>query len=309
MTNLNNSLNTSVLNTIEQSIQPLLKNVATFKRFKGFYTLTARSQRIDKYGKPYWIIKLSDISTTINVYCFNMNDFIEQLTINTLVQIEASLKQIDGYQYIRCAFLQKVDNAWVNNKLSIEALPSYYCNASSLLQKLKQLVDSINSLALKQFLAKVLVNNEVGRYYLQCPASLQHHHNYAGGLLAHSIDVANKMLANNNFNQKEHDIAIVAALLHDIGKTKTLAINGTRTALGLSVDHDELTLEICAPALAELDNVEPHTAILLRHIWTCASPNARYGYQAITPIATALQQADKQSAELNIGMHINPKIA
>ena len=309
MTNLIHSQKTSLSNTIEQSIQPLLKNVANFKRFKGFYTLTASTQKIDKYGKPYWIIKLSDISTTINVYCFNMNDFVKRLAVNSIVHIEASLKYVDGYQYIRCAFLQQTDSSSINNRLSIEALPSYYSNSSVLLHELKQLVDSIKSFALKQFLANVLVNNDIGRNYLQCSASLQHHHNYAGGLLEHSIDVANKVLNNNNFTQKERDIAIVAALLHDIGKTKTLSINGTRTALGMSVDHDELTLEICAPALAELDKVEAHTATLLRHIWTCASPNARYGYQAITPIATALQKADKESAELSISLNVNPKIA
>ncbi len=307
--NTNQKSSTLTPYSIEQSIQPLLKNVAKFKRFKGFYSLTASTQKIDKLGKPYWIIKLSDISTTINVYCFNMNDFVEQLAINSLVHIEASLKQIDGYQYIRCAFLQQPDSLSVSKKLSIHALPSYYSVSSAHLHDLKQLVDSIKSFALKQFLANVLINPDIGINYLQCPASLRHHHNYQGGLLAHSIDVANKMLSNNNFNQKERDIAIVAALLHDIGKTKTLSTNGTRTALGMSVDHDELTLEICAPALAELDKVEAKTAMLLRHIWTCASPNSRYGYQAITPIATALQQADKQSAELNISMNINSKIA
>ena len=108
MTNLINSHKTSY-NTIEQTVQPLLKNVSNFKRFKGFYTLTASSQKIDKYGKPYWIIKLSDISKTINVYCFNMNDFVERLAVNSFVHIEACLKRVDGYQYIRCAFLQQTD--------------------------------------------------------------------------------------------------------------------------------------------------------------------------------------------------------
>ncbi|MGL1889186.1 MAG: hypothetical protein OCD76_21920, partial [Reichenbachiella sp.] len=74
---------------------------------------------------------------------------------------------------------------------------------------------------------------------------------------------------------------------------------GHRTHLGNVVDHDELTLEICAEAFARLDKFEPQSALILRHILTCATPGARYGYQAITPIAAKLQLADKTSASMH----------
>jgi ribosomal protein L28 len=72
-------------------------------------------------------------------------------------------------------------------------------------------------------------------------------------LLEHSIDVAERVVAQSQLNNVERDIAIVSALIHDIGKTKTLAPNCTRTSLGMVVDHTELTLEICAQALSKLD--------------------------------------------------------
>lgn len=62
--------------------------------------------------------------------------------------------------------------------------------------------------------------------------------------------------------------------------------------------HDEMTLEICAAGLRWLDAEDPSAAILLRHIWTCGSPGARYGYKAETYLAPALQLADQMSSQL-----------
>ncbi len=285
-----------ITSTVEQSIQPLLTEVASFKRFKGCYMFVGSTQRIDKSGKAYWIIKLSDISTSINVYCFNMNEFVEQLTYNSVVHIEATLKDVNGQQYVRCAFLQTLPNKVNSPHVTIKTLPSCYCPAPEKLLQLKALVESLSSRHLTRFISDVLVNSDVGINYLQCPASRRHHHSFAGGLLTHSVDVANSLITENRFQGVERDIAIVAALIHDIGKTKTLEANGKRTHLGTLVDHEELTLEICAKAFARLDKFEPQGALMLRHILTCASPGNRYGYQAITPIASKLQMADKANA-------------
>ncbi|TWX70427.1 HDIG domain-containing metalloprotein [Colwellia sp. C1TZA3] len=295
---MTNSNNTQLVQaTVKQSIQPLLENISSFKRFKGCYTMVSCIEKTDKLGKQYWVMQLSDISTFINVYCFNMNNFMRQLQANAIVHIEAALKYADGQQYVRCAFLQTVSDESSKELLDINGIAGCYCPIPDLLPRFKKLVDSIKSTHLRQFLSDVLVNNETGINFLECPASIRHHHNYKGGLLEHSVDVAERVITANQFINAERDVAIVSALIHDIGKTKTLAPNGTRTSLGMVVDHDELTLEICAQALQKLDINEPQSGMLLRHILTCSSPGSRYGYQAITQVALALQAADKQSAD------------
>ena len=121
--------------------------------------------------------------------------------------------------------------------------------------------------------------------------------------------MANRLINECQFQGGERDIAIVAALIHDIGKTMTLSSSGKRTSLGTLVDHDELTLEICAKAFARLDKHEGQSALLLRHILTCANPGNRYGYQAITPIASKLQTADKESASEHFNVSTLAKTA
>lgn len=94
----------------------------------------------------------------------------------------------------------------------------------------------------------------------------------------------------------ECDIAVTAALLHDIGKAQTFSDNLSRTAIGSLAVHDALTLEICAKPLAKLSEVHPHIANQLRHAWTCASPNARYGFTPETRVAKQLQIADRRNS-------------
>lgn len=69
-----------------------------------------------------------------------------------------------------------------------------------------------------------------------------------------------------------------------------------RTDIGTLVDHDDLTLEICAPALSKLSAIDATIANELRHAWTCSSHNARYGFKPKTIIAQKLQDYDCSSA-------------
>lgn len=94
----------------------------------------------------------------------------------------------------------------------------------------------------------------------------------------------------------QRDIGIVAGLLHDIGKTKLYDYSGNALMARFLVEHDHLTLEVCAPALSWLDRVMPEGAMALRHIWTCASPGARYGVQPKMTLARYVRDADGKSA-------------
>ena len=62
-------------------------------------------------------------------------------------------------------------------------------------------------------------------------------------------------------------------------------------------DHSDLTVEICSQALSTLELNNSLFANMLRHIQTCASPGARYGYKSMTAAAEAVQLADRFNAK------------
>ncbi len=124
---------------------------------------------------------------------------------------------------------------------------------------------------------RIFTDPAIGPAFLIAPASLNHHHAFSGGLLVHSAEVAGAVFR-WTAGESVQGLATVAALLHDIGKVRTLAGNMTRTPLGRQVRHEALTLEVVAAHLAWFDGAWPEGAILLRHLLTaevrrdCPSP-------------------------------------
>jgi len=88
-------------------------------------------------------------------------------------------------------------------------------------------------------------------------------------------------------------------LLHDLGKIKTIGIDFSRPELGKAIDHEAITLELCASGLAQLDISDSKTGIDLRHILTCRSLK-RWGHEPKHPIAHALQLADRLSSDKSL---------
>ncbi|MES2662917.1 MAG: HD domain-containing protein [Pseudomonadota bacterium] len=177
----------------------------------------------------------------------------------------------------------------------LQNLPRILCADSIWLDRLINVRKGIESPSLGRFVDTLFSDDEIAFSFLQVPASSKFHHNQIGGLLSHSVEAAEITYGLDYANEGLRDIASVAALLHDIGKVRTLGNNLKSTTIGKMVGHDSLTLEICANALKELDQAWSDAALTLRHIWTCASAGAKYGFESNSTLATKVQYADRLS--------------
>jgi 3'-5' exoribonuclease len=160
--------------------------------------------------------------------------------------------------------------------------------------RLRELVRDLDPPVLTDFLRRGFADPAIGPAFLVAPASLAHHHAFSGGLLVHSTECA-AALARWMEGEPHRGVATVAALLHDVGKVRTLCGDMTRTALGTLVRHEALTLEVLAPHLAWLDGQWPAGARLLRHLLT-AQPRREEPSPARLALEL-LRTADRLSAE------------
>lgn len=273
--------------------QTLLTDAYTVPRLKGRYFLTGFVSGVDNHNESYHVLTLSDCTCSINVFCRDRSCINGKLQPQTMTAIEAVAYDSGKGPYMR---LKYAEASSTNSITDLQQLPRCLLNEPEDLDELLMLVSLISNISLKRFCIDVFCLEEIGIKFIQCPASLKYHHNYRGGLIKHSLEVMKKALRSNKLNSLQKDIATVAGLFHDIGKTLTFTTDCTRTDLGWLVDHQELTLEICAPALKNLSSKEPKIANELRHIWTCASPNAKYGFKPKTHVANIIRQADGLSA-------------
>ena len=288
-----------MLKLIRTAKQIPLAHAFHHRRFKGVYYLVGFCSRI-KDGQHFIEIRLSDASDNLLMYCFDQSCISGELQPNSLVNIEANIDVSADLPYFRCKFIAMASGEQGQLKSLIQ-LPIELTDSRAL-YSFFTVLQSVKDPRLVSFVEQVLLQPDIGVRFIQCPASLRHHHNYAAGLLIHSVEVAQCFAFHVGLSEQERDLGIVASLLHDVGKTLTSTPHLTRTLKGQAVSHDDLTLEICATALASLEQSHEGLAIQLRHIWTCATPGARYGFKAKGKVAKLLQEFDQSSAKghLNI---------
>ena len=139
------------------------------------------------------------------------------------------------------------------------------------LYQLLKVTQSLTMQSLIKFIHEVFLDINLMTLWVSLPASKQHHHSYPGGLLAHSLECA--LIAEQNVGMltelsvKEKEVTVLAALLHDIGKTQTLGMQ-SHTSTGRLLDHEKLTLTTIGVPLAKLEQLWPQGSETLRYLLT-----------------------------------------
>lgn len=274
--------------------------------FSAVYRLTGRIVEFDQHDLPYIKLRLSNCNTDYiagmdadNTTIPEAIGYLDQVTVFG-AKCESNSLGLDVKLYE--IHLESRDE--VNMQPFLNSMPRTCCPFPESLDKLVGFVRSLKSVHLKNFIRRVIERRNRLEAFLNAPASRSQHHAYRGGLLEHSLEVAQNVVTMIKLNEPDMprtllELGFVAGLLHDIGKTFTYDSKGKPTSAWSLCEHDALTLEACAIALAYLDRHEPELAITLRHIWTCASPGARYGVRPATTLARYVRDADAQSAASN----------
>ncbi|ERS89631.1 MULTISPECIES: TraI domain-containing protein [Marinobacter] len=274
----------------------------TQETFRGTYRLTGRIACFDDEGIPYLKLRLSSCASDMVVLAVIGSIVIpEHLGHMDLVVVKGQVCVGPEDSEVLLTEIRRPLQADVARLPALQTLPRTFCPKPEALDQLIAAVRSLECDYLQVFIKRVLERRDRLEVFLKAPASKKYHHNDPGGLLAHSLEVAQNVLRMAQINEPEmprslQELGFVAGLLHDIGKTYTYDMYGKPTAAARLCDHADLTLEACALGLAYLDKVDSGAALALRHIWTCASPGARYGNAPAMTLARYVRDADAQSA-------------
>lgn len=260
----------------------------------GTFTVVAIGRGKTKTSIP-WCLRLKGLNGDLFEACPQRCslELPEGLSPNDRVFITAQEAEFHGKRIVEIVSIQRVS---CSPKHLPTAVFSMVCPLQGGIAALQALVARLTILPLQQFVVDVLSDIETATAFLSRPASFSFHHSEPGGLLRHSLDVANIVWSLPGLSEVDREIALVGALFHDLGKIRTYAEGRSMTTVGRLVGHDQLTLEICASALKNLDRRWAEGSAILRHVWTCASPGARYGMASKSVAADAVRFADGFSA-------------
>lgn len=267
----------------------------------GCYRITKRIAAFDETGIPYHKVELSNALQTVraNVYDSPYIDLAHQRYLE-LVYVAGEILEDNEVPLIELAYLRRADTH-AEGLAPLSTLPLSLASSQRAISFLANIAGRIENPHLRRFVRANMDRSDRIELFLNVPASISYHHAYRGGLAVHTSEVVRNIIGMINTSEPDmpRDIietAVVAALFHDIGKIRMYGLNGRPTEAIQLLEHDALTLELCADGLKTLDTHEPHLAMLLRHIWTCSSPGARYGKEPMHTIPRYLRDADAQSA-------------
>jgi|GEM_PF-2219137 len=208
------------------------------------------------------ITSLLSVRTNKDELCTleNHKEDILQTQVGSLLFVEYTRVETDGEE----------------NRLSIshfQTIPAFYglsylnqlfneaAEVSDLI-RLLQFIDRLHDLRIKQLLIDLFQDPKVALPFITMPASHKHHHSYAGGLLAHSIECAEwlESTAYSALETCEAELTLVTALLHDLGKIETMATHNSRQL----VPHETLSLLLVEPSILKMEKKWQQGADTLR---------------------------------------------
>jgi 3'-5' exoribonuclease len=270
-----------------------LGNVAVGQVVRGRYRVGRMLQIVRAGASSFWVVHLADRGGTLTAYGWPDKVSIPApLSDGTLVDVEFLVKLVKR-PLAKLFRFDRATNPTVVDQIA--TLPMDACPIPGVVNGIYEVVKDLQTVALQRFLAHVFDDYDLALRFFRVPASFRDHHSEQGGMARHCLEGARILRSLTWMEDWMRELAIVYFLVHDIGKTWTNSKLPRHFECYHLVEHDDLSLEILAAALQQLDLDWPDGGIAIRHCLTCASPGARYGKQAAMPIAEFVRAVDRIS--------------
>ncbi len=179
-----------------------------------------------------------------------------------------------------------------------------YPNIPEMTKLLLDLVATVEDPDLKRLLESFFKDQEFLKGFTECPASIMLHSAAIGGLLRHTLNVAQVCIAVAELHEQlDRDLVVAGALLHDLGKMQSFRVtsNISQTEQGNLLGHVILGDQTVFAAIQKLkDFPEPLTS-KLRHILLAHHGRKEWGspVEPLFPEALLVHEADDLDAKLD----------
>jgi 3'-5' exoribonuclease len=187
----------------------------------GIYMLASRETRNTKAGKPFFKLRLSDRTGTIDCTVWEVDSVEPGLAPGDLVHVAARVTEYLGKPQLEAT---TVSCAPAGAAQPRDFLPSTYRDVEELRGFLQFHVDSVSDRDYSALLARFFGDADFLETFAAAPAAKLYHHAYLGGLLEHTVAVADMCeFVAQQYGRVNRDLLLTAALLHDVGKTQELS--------------------------------------------------------------------------------------
>jgi 3'-5' exoribonuclease len=209
-------------------------------------------------------------------------------------QLEVSISEKNGGWLERMA----------EGEYDLQQLVKSYENIEEMKARLRELVSSVQDPSMRKLLDDFFGDEQFMNAFSDAPASITLHSAAVGGLIHHTINVAEICNRVAELHPElDRDLVLTGALLHDIGKIQSFKVtsNISQTEEGNLVGHIILGDQELMARIARVKDFPELTASKLRHILLSHHGKKEWGspVEPMFPEALAVHEADDIDAKLD----------
>jgi 3'-5' exoribonuclease len=265
----------------------------------GYYAVQEVRQLKKKDGSPFLRARLRDATGQVEAVIWdNLDEAGVALVVGRVVKVRGQVAKAfkgDGVEIT----IEKIRLARDDEYSADALLPRSDHSEAELIQSLRALVESLRP-ELKA-IAWAALEPELDRF-ASWPAAAELHHAWIGGLLEHTLEVANLAEAIvRTVPGPDRDLTVAGALLHDVGKLDAYVVTRTfeATDAGRLIGHVLTGYHRVQVACDEVRATEDVTLRLL-HIVASHHGQLEFGAarEPVTAEAIVIHYADELSAQL-----------
>jgi 3'-5' exoribonuclease len=283
-----------------------IRDLAAGATVDQLFLVRDKDYRVTKSGSPYLVCTLCDKTGSIPTRMWQVTE-----TLYNSIPVEGFL-QVKGRVEDYRGSLQLVIDAcrpWTADKVDLaDFLSVSEHDVEAMWSELLEIMRSIKDPPLRLLVKKFVEDRELVAACKKCPAAMQMHHAFIGGLLEHTLNVARLAKAVLPLYPRVNaDLVLAGIFLHDIGKTAELSagLSMSYTDQGQLVGHITLAAVWVAQkaALVAADTGEPfppRTVDLLQHLILSHHGQYEYGSPKLPmiPEAFMLHHLDNLDAKV-----------
>jgi 3'-5' exoribonuclease len=271
------------------------------QQVSGKFLILDKVYRKTKDGKDMHNLKLGDSSGEIDAVVWENCRLTGTLASGAVIGILGDMGNFAGKNQITAKIIKVLDEDPYMYQKQAE-------NMDELKQRFADLLREITDPYLKE-LADQIFNPPTREIFFRAPAAKRIHHNYPGGLLEHSCQVADLALKiAGSYAYLNKDLLLFGALVHDIGKILEYKNGATPqyTTEGKLLGHIVIGSEIIGQKIALLraggKDFPERLEWMIKHMILSHHGSMEFGSPVIPlfPEAFALHVADNLDAKMFI---------
>lgn len=256
-----------------------------------------------KNGKPYMTLKLIDRSGEVEARVWDrVDEFGEQFGKDDFIRVQGKASVYMGKMQLVVQDLSRLADDQVD---LADFLPVAQRSGAEMELELRAKVASMQSEGyLRRLLEAFLADEAFLQHYRSAPAAKSMHHAYLGGLLEHSLAVAD--LADDiclRYPTLNRDLLLTGALLHDVGKVAELCYSRSfdYTDAGKLIGHIVMGVEMVDAKARQIPGFPIEVLVLVKHLLLSHHGQYEYGSpkRPKTLEALVLNFIDDMDAKIN----------